>query len=314
MPPELERLQPVPLREAWPHEARDFSAWLSENLDALSEKLDFELTLVEKDKVVGSFVIDVLAEDEAGDYVVIENQLEKTDHDHLGKVITYMSSLDAKTGIWVTSEPRDEHRRAIDWLNKLSPIDYRFYLVRVETVKIGSSQPAPLFTVEAQPDPETKKRSKDIEDLAERHVLRRDFWTKLLAKAREKTNLHANISPSKQSWISTGGGRAGLSFNYTITRKNGGVELYIDKGKESDEINKRWFDFIFSHKAEIEQAFGDPLEWERLNERRASRIAKRYATGNLYDEATWAGVQDKMIDAMIRLEKVLRPYLKQLPS
>lgn len=314
MSPDLERLQPVPLREAWPHEARDFSVWLSENLDALSEKLDFELTFVERDKVVGSFIIDVLAEDEAGDHVVIENQLERTDHDHLGKVITYMSSLDAKTGIWVTSEPRDEHRRAIDWLNKISPIDYRFYLVKVQTVKIGGSQPAPLFTIEAQPDPETKKRSKDIEDLVERHVLRRNFWTQLISKAKDKTNLHTNISPSKQSWISTGGGRTGLAFSYTITKRNGGVELYIDKGKESDEINKRWFDFLQSHKVEIEQAFGEPLEWERLNERRASRIAKRFTTGNLYDEATWGPIQDKMIDAMVRLEKVLRPFIKQLPN
>ena len=102
----IARLEKVPLRKLWAHEAQSFTVWLSENLDFLSETLGFDVVLVQKEAAAGPFSADMLAEDPQGNYVIIENQLEKTDHDHLGKLITYMSNLEAKTAIWITSEPR----------------------------------------------------------------------------------------------------------------------------------------------------------------------------------------------------------------
>lgn len=306
------KLTKVPLREIWKNEAKDFSSWLAENIEVLSEKLDFSLSVVEKNKTIGSFFIDVLAEDEQGRPVIIESQLEKTDHDHLGKVVTYLSSMDAKTGIWITSRPRAEHKKAIEWLNEVTPVDVQFYLIKVEAVRIGKSEPAPLFTIVAKPEAEAKLRGEEKKKLARRHVLRKEFWEQLLKKAKRKTGLHSNISPGIWNWIGTGAGKSGLSFNYAITKKYGSCELYIDRGKGYLKLNKKRFDQLCAHRAEIEGNFGEKLEWERMDNKRASRIVKRFKGTGLYDENEWGKLQDKMINAMICLERALRSYIKDL--
>jgi len=146
---QISRLEPVSLRELWPNEARDFTTWLAENLDFLSEALGMDLSLVEQEASAGVFSADILAEDGNCNPVVIENQLERTDHDHLGKLITYLSNLDAKTAVWITAEPRPEHEKAVHWLNEVLPVDAAFYLVKVEAYCIDDSSPAPLFSVMA---------------------------------------------------------------------------------------------------------------------------------------------------------------------
>lgn len=140
------RMERVGIREVWKNEARDFTSWLFDNIDILGEKLNIKITVIEKEKKIGSFSADVIAEGSMGETVLIENQLEKTNHDHLGKLLTYVSNLEAKKAIWISKEPRSEHEKAIEWLNELSS-DIDFYLVKVEAYKIGDSDPAPKFTV-----------------------------------------------------------------------------------------------------------------------------------------------------------------------
>ena len=140
------KLTRIPLREVWPHEERDFSRWLAKNLDCLEECTGLSLSLIETEAITGDFAVDILAEDANGNLVVIENQLGRTDHDHLGKLLTYMANHEAKAAIWVTAQPRPEHERAIDWLNEMLPADTAFYLVQVEAIQIDQSAPAPLFT------------------------------------------------------------------------------------------------------------------------------------------------------------------------
>ncbi len=164
------RLERVPLRELWPDEARDFTPWLADNLDLLAEHLGLQLALVEQEASAGDFAVDIVAETEKGDTVVIENQLERTDHDHLGKLITYLSNLDAKVAIWITANPRAEHEKAVQWLNELAPADTAFYLVKVEAYRIEESPPAPLFTVVAGPSAESREIGSRKKELAERHI------------------------------------------------------------------------------------------------------------------------------------------------
>lgn len=307
------KLTKVPLREIWKNEAKDFSSWLADNIEVLNEAIDLKLSVVEKNHTVGSFFIDVLGEDDEGKAVIIENQLEKTDHDHLGKIITYLSSMDAKTAIWICSEPDKQHKRAIDWLNETAPADVRFYLVKMEAVKIGrGNDVAPLFTMIAKPERETKLIGKEKKHLAQRHILRKKFWEQLLAKAKKRIPLHANISPNIYCWVGAGGGKSGLSYNYVITKQFGGCELYIDRGKGYLKTNKKRFDILYSHKRQIEKIFGGELGWERLEGKRAARISKRFNGVGLYDENKWTELQEKMIDAMIRLEKSLKEYIKEL--
>ena len=126
----IEKLQRVALREVWKHEALDFTKWLEENIDVLNDVLDLSLSSAESEQSAGAFSVDVLAEDEAGNPVVIENQLEASNHDHLGKLITYLTAIEARTAVWIVANPRPEHVRAMSWLNESSTAS--FYLVKVK--------------------------------------------------------------------------------------------------------------------------------------------------------------------------------------
>jgi hypothetical protein len=303
------KLEPVPVRELWAHEERGFSAWLETNLDTLSEAIGVTLTDPQRELLAGNFQVDLVAEGENGDRVIVENQLEATDHDHLGKLITYITNLEAKAAIWITTAPRPEHVRAIQWLNETTPDDVAFFLVRLAAYRIAGSDPAPLFTVIVGPSAESKDFGKQKKELAERHVLRLKFWEQLLQRAKERSVLlHAQRSPTKDSWISAGAGlRAGVSFTYVVwMTEESSVELYIDTG-DTDE-NKGIFDGLYARKAEIEQAFGAALSWERLDNKRACRVRSVLREGGLVDEGKWAVIQDAMITAMDRLAKAVKPH------
>ena len=306
------KLKKIPLREIWKDEAKDFTTWLSENIDTLNEALEISLTVVERQKKVGEFYLDIVAEDIDGNLVIIENQLEKTDHGHLGQVITYISNLGAKIAIWITSNPRAEHIKAVSWLNESTTDDVSFYLVKIDAVQIGDSAPAPLFSVIVEPTEISKEVGKEKKEYAERHHLRKEFWTQLLDRAKQKTTLHSNITPPIYHWIGTGAGRSGVGYNYAITNEYGSAEVYLDRGKEYPNLNKERFDKLYGHKDEIEKAFGDKLSWERLDKKRASRIAFRFNGIGLRDKDHWPELQDKMIDAMIRLERAIKLFIKDL--
>lgn len=304
------RLVRVPLREVWKHEALDFTAWLRDNIDVLNDVIDTTVVNVEREQSAGTFSVDLVGEDDAGNPVVIENQLEKSDHDHLGKLITYLTALEAKTAVWIVADPRPEHVTAIAWLNQSTPAS--FYLLKVEAVRIGDSAAAPLLTRIVGPSSEGREVGETKKDIAERYVLRERFWTTLLARARSVTQLHASISPGQYSWIGTSAGRRGINFNYSVRQHDATVELYIDRGNQ--EENKAIFDRLFVDRTAIEATFGDELAWERLEARRACRIKASIPSGGYRDsEEQWPVTQDAMIQTMIRLEHALRPYIDQLP-
>lgn len=303
------RLERVPLREVWEHEAYDFTQWLQANIEALNEAIDLSLVNVDREHTAGSFSIDLVAEDEGGGTVIIENQLEKSNHDHLGKLITYLTGMGAKAAIWIVSDPRPEHVAAITWLNESGSAD--FYMVKVEAVRIGGSPAAPLFTLIVGPSRETKDVGQTKKNIAERYGIRKQWWSQLVERPGAK--LHAHISPSEYAWIGTSSGIRGLGLNYVVFQDETAAELYIDRGKDSEEENKAIFDQLYVHKTEIEKAFGGALSWERLDNRRASRIRYSQSGGGYRSpEEEWPKIQEAIVDAMNRLESALKPYLKQL--
>ena len=308
---DIGKLERVALREVWKNEAYDFTQWLENNIGVLNDALDLNLVNVDRERAAGSFSIDLVAEDEGGGTVIIENQLEKSNHDHLGKLVTYVTAMSAKTAIWIISDPRPEHVAAIAWLNESSSA--AFYMVKVEAVRIGDSPPAPLFTVIVGPSEESENVGLAKKDIAERYTIRKRWWTQLIQRSATITKLHAHITPSEYSWIGTSSGVRGLNFNYVVHRNECAAELYIDRGKDSEDENKAIFDQLFAHKEEIEKAFGAPLGWERLEGKRACRIRHAQTGGGYYSpEDQWPSLQDSIIRAMDRLERALRPYLKQL--
>ena len=306
----IEKIERLQLRDIWKHEAHDFTTWLYENIDVISNAIDLPLSNPEKEQQAGTFNVDIVAEDDSGNPVIIENQLEKSDHDHLGKLITYLTSFGAKNAIWIVSEPRPEHVQAISWLNESSSAN--FYLVKVEAIRIGDSSPAPLLTLVVGPSEEAKEVGGKKKEMAERNILRKKFWEQLLSKAKQRTSLHASITPQPYSWISAGAGKSGITYNYSITQHQTKVELYIDRGKECEEANKRIFDQIKSKQKQVEEVFGEPLDWESMEGRRACRISKSIQIGGWRDEEKWPDLHNKIIDAMCKLENALQEHVKKL--
>ena len=304
MTEKIGRLKKVSLREVWPNEPKHFTPWLAKNIDVLNNTIDLSLSIVEREHPAGDFSADLLAEDESGDYVIIENQLDRSDHDHLGKVITYLTTINAQAAIWIVANPRPEHIKAISWLNE--SYSASFYLIKLEAVQIGDSLPAPTLTLIVGSSEESQEIDETRKEFNERQLLRQRFWTQLLDRATEKTPLHANISPSQRPEIWTRIKR-GLHLGYGILQHGSSVSLYIDLGGDADS-NYVIFDTLEEAKGEIEEAFGESLEWRRLEAKRACRIKKQLSLGGYRDEEKWHEIQD----AMIRLDKALKSHIDKL--
>lgn len=308
---QIGKLKRVPLREVWKHEAYDFTQWLQENIDVLNDALDLNLVNVDREQTAGSFSIDLVAEDEGGGTVIIENQLEKSNHDHLDKLITYLTAMGAKAAIWIVSDPRPEHVAAVAWLNESSSA--AFYMVKVEAVRISESPAAPLFTLIVGPSAEAEQVGQTKKEIAERYGIRKRWWTQLVERSARVSKLHAHITPGEYSWIGTSSGIRGLNLNYVVNQDESSAELYIDRGKDAVDENKSIFDQLHASKYAVEKAFGGPLSWERLEGKRACRIRYTQLGGGYRSpEDRWPELQDGIISAMSKLEQALRPYLKQL--
>lgn len=306
-PTPIGKLQRVPLREVWKHEAYDFTQWLQQNLDVLNTALGLNLVNAEREQAAGSFSIDLVAEDDGGGTVVIENQLEKSNHDHLGKLITYVTAMQARTAVWIVSEPRPEHVAALNWLN--NGTDTAFYLVKVEAVRIGDSPAAPLLTVIVGPSEENSVRLQK-QELAERYGIRQLWWSQLIKRPGAK--LHSHITPGTYSWIGTSSGVRGLNLNYVVTQTDCAAELYIDRGKDAELENSAIFEQLQAHRADIDGQVPYSISWEPLDGRRACRLRITVPGGYRAPEAEWAGIHDNAIAAMNALNAALQPHLKKL--
>jgi hypothetical protein len=307
---DIGRLERVPLRHVWENEAKNFTHWLEKNTDLLGEVISVEFSDVEREQSAGNFNVDLIAKDLEGNTIVIENQLEKSDHDHLGKIITYAAALDAKMAIWVVSAPRPEHVAAITWLNESSTT--QFFMVKIEAVKIGTSDPAALFTLITGPSDEIEDIQKTKKDIADRYEIRKKWWTYLISHCKKLDALHKHLSPGSYSWMGTTSGIRGLIFKYTVTQHESGVEFYIDRGANSESENLDVYNAILGEKDSIENTFKSPLRWDILEGKRACRISYVLNGGYRRDESEWDDIQILTIKTMSRLEAALRPSLLTL--
>lgn len=277
----------------------------------MNEQLGFELTVVEREKSVGPFSVDILAKDSSGRSVIIENQLERTDHDHLGKLLTHLSNLDAKVAIWISSDPRPEHVTAIDYLNENVPSDTQFYLLKVQAFRIGKSDAAPLFTIESGPSEGRSAGGEIKKDLADKDKRRYDFFKQLLDQCKQKTNIFANVSPvGYQNWVNAGAGKAGLMWAFVAIEKSARVELFFCAA--TSEINQKRFEIMLAEKDNIEKSFGEPLLWEFKEGRKQQYIRSRCPIGGLEEESKWNLIQADLIDRLIRLENSVKNFIKKL--
>ncbi|MGA2150380.1 MAG: DUF4268 domain-containing protein, partial [Bryobacteraceae bacterium] len=266
---ELKRVDP---RSVWTDEARDFTPWLSENLGRLGEALSMELELKTREAPVGDFSCDLLARDlGTGRIVIIENQFGSTNHDHLGKIITYAAGLDAEAVVWIAEKIRDEHRQALEWLNRHSDA-VRYFGVMIEVMQIDTSPPAVNLKLVVFPNEWQRDVRESAEGTSTRAEAYRRYFQSLLDELREKHRFTNARVGQPQNWYTFRSGIPGVDYGTSFAQ--GGrvrAEIYIDFGDA--EANKAYFDRLYSHKEALESAFGESLTWERLDERRASRVA-----------------------------------------
>lgn len=309
---EIGRLTRVPLRQVWAHEAHDFTVWLQTNLDVLNEHLDFQLVSAEREQSTGSFYVDLVAEDGQGNTVVIENQLERTDHDHLGKLLTYLAAFESDTAIWIASEPRAEHIKAVAWLNDSSSAS--FYLFRVEAVQIGNSPPAPLLTPIVGPTVEGKRIASQKKEKSEAENTRYSYWTALLEVSASKTRLFSGLSPARGPYIQTTAGTAGLSYSYWVNKSDARIQLWIDKGKGHGELNTAIFEQLVAKRDQIDELAGASLIWDPMADARSAKIVRELpgSPGYAVNADEWAASMPAMVDAMDAFYRALDPHIKAL--
>jgi hypothetical protein len=304
--PRLGTLTRLDVRSIWPNEAKDFTPWLAQNLTALGEIVGMDLELQGQETPVGPFSLDVLARDLGRDrLVVIENQLELTDHDHLGKLLTYAAGHDAGAMIWIAKEIRDEHRQTLDWLNQHTDGKIEFFAVVVEVVQIDDSRPACTFKLVAFPNEWRKSaiESKEGGATSERGEAYRVFFQDLLDQLREKHRFTGARVGQPQNWYSFASGISGITYSFSFAHQGQvRAEVYIDRGEAGQ--NKALFDALQATREIIEREFGEALQWERLEDRRASRIAV-YRTGSIEDDTqSLQEIKAWAIDRLLRLKKV----------
>lgn len=314
--PDLGNIRIVEPREVWKNEAYDFTPWLAEHADQLSEAIGIPIEIDCTEKNVGDFNLDIYGTIEGTDKrVAIENQLEYSDHKHLGQLITYSAGLDASVIIWVTPYIRQEHKDAIDWLNDISGNEISFFLIRPEVLSIDSSKPAVRFIVEAEPS-DYMKQVKEFLGTEEgpRHRFRRQFWQEFLnhlaangyswAKKRKSTT---------DSWLFFAGGKSGVSVNIAIVKENHiRVEILLEK-KET-EINEKRYNILLEHKEKLEKALGTKdLSWEPLENKKSSRVAiyrEFYKDQALDNEEYKKELFDWLLNNLMKMRELTRYIFK----
>ncbi len=280
----LGKLKEVDLRQVWKHEALNFTQWLAkdENLALLSETLGIDINLIKTEADVGSFNVDILAEDSNGRKIVVENQLESTNHDHLGKIITYASGYDAEIIVWIVKDVRNEHKQAIDWLNEHTDEKINFFAVKIQALQIDDSNPAPYFQVVCKPNAWAKIMKSNTSALTERKLKLLEFWTALNEYLDNKSSKIKPQKPSAAHWntISIGTSKAHISITALGKEKKIGCEFYIPD-------NKDLYYYLEKHKTEIERIFGEELYWQELPNKKASRISVSRDNFDLYNNENW---------------------------
>lgn len=320
----LGRLERVDLRSVWANEAGAFTPWLAqeENLRLLGETVGLELELESQEKAVGPFRADILCKDTAQSdhWVLVENQLERTDHTHLGQLLTYAAGLKAATIIWIAEQFRDEHRAALDWLNEITDERFAFFGLELELWRISGSPAAPKFNVVSKPNEWTRTvqggvrvSADEITDHKQRQL---QFWTAFKQYIEENSNMVRCQKPLPQHWMNHAIGRSGFKLCSVVSSWNSEsnvkepeirAELIIEDRRHA----KAHFALLHEEQSEIEAAFGQPLTWHNPPNARMCRVFVR-RTSDFLNPANWSEQHEWLRLNLERLHQVFASRIRQL--
>jgi hypothetical protein len=324
-------------------EPYDLEPWLSTNPEIIGP----DIMIIGRQVKTKSGPIDLLGIDKSGNTVIIEIKRDELPRESLAQAIDYASDV-ADWTVERLGEVCSEYRgksfedafndafpevdaenvnlnntqrivlvgfsieasleRMVEWLSDSYGVNINAIVLSYVKTKSGNELLTKTSIISEEMEQERFQKPKKFK-LAERHLRRLEFWKQLLDRAKCKTNLHANVSPVKDNWVTAGAGRSGMGWSYAITMDKGSVELFIDRGPDRKDETDRIFEKILKDREKIEKEFGETLIWDRVEGRRVCRIKSLCEIGGLKDTALWDGIQEDMIDRMVRLEKVLRPIL-----
>ena len=298
------------LRTVWKHEAQDFSKWLAteDNLALLAEAVDLnEIVCAETESAVGGYSADIFAREDGTDRrIIIENQLENTNHDHLGKIITYAAGKDAEIIIWIVKKARDEHIQAVEWLNQHTDERIGFFLLEIELWRIGDSLPAPKFNVIERPNEWAKcLKSNNLTDLRQ---LQLEFWQAFINHAftsdykdGEINRRFSQRTPKASKWFTFRAGTTQYTIEFAVGKT---IQLYI-----LTTGDRPLYDKMKADKEKIELDIGFALEWcEDAEKRRKIAISR---DGGLESRDKWGEFFDWYCEMALTLDKVAKEYLKR---
>ena len=311
----LGTLKRLNVRKVWNNEFQDFTPWLAreENISLLGKTLGMDIEVESTEVAVGPYSADVLARDTAtGDYIIIENQLGKTDHDHLGKSITYASVLEAKTIIWIATQFTEEHCRAFEWLNDLTSEGVSFYAIQVELWQIDDSQPAVRFDVISKPTVITRQAAltKSSADLSETKKLQWEFWRAFSETLIKRKVVNTTQTPKPRNGFNIPLGKAGIHLSSIVDTWDNkiGIRVYI-----RHRYAEAALEHFFAEKKEIEETIGEPLLWDPNPEHKDKTIAL-YRAADISNKTNWPDYLDWLAEKTKLFRKAFMNRVKTIPA
>lgn len=313
----LGKLEKVDLHEIWKTEGQDFTPWLAreENLEMLGEVIEIELELEAQEKDVGPFRADILCKNTSDDsLVLIENQIEKTDHRHLGQIMTYAAGLQSVVIVWVASKFTEEHRKALDWLNDITDEKFSFFGLEVELWKIGDSPAAPKFNIVSQPNNWGKTvaqaaKNLDSQETSETKGLQYRYWQNFIYYLENSSSKLRRQTPSPKHWLTFSIGRSGFHVNAllnTVTNRIGVELVIVDKDGE-----KSFYHLIAEDKEAIEREMGSVLEWKENQEKTQSKVAL-FKNFNPSEESIWPSQHEWLKNTLEKFDAVFRQRIRNI--
>lgn len=299
---ELGKLEKIELREVWRHEALDFTRWLArkENIALLSKEIGIDIEVIETEMSVGRYNVDIYARDtESNKKIVIENQLENTNHDHLGKMLVYAAGLDADIAIWIVKDVNEEHRQAVEWLNDNSFEKINIFLVKVELWQIDNSPIAPKFQVICEPNNWAKVlKQQSKENVSDLELKQMEYWQGFVDYAKSKDKTYISQRPSIYNWyvIRIGSSDYKIKLVHSVNSDMIRCQLEIF----NDEIYKK----LEQYRTEIDNKING-LEWEYLEDRKVNRISRNNSSKDNASSYVW------LLDMVDRFKEVFLDYLNK---
>ncbi len=310
----LGRLEKLDLRTYWKKEATDFTPWLAkeENIQLLSDTIGIELEVQSQEESVGPFSADILCKDTINDhFVLIENQLEKTDHTHLGQLMTYAAGLDAVTIIWIAQKFTEEHRAALDWLNRITDETFTFFGIEIELYKIGDSLSAPMFNIVSKPNDWTKqvKRSTTSQPATDTKLLQQEFWQGLKDFMEAKKSFVKMQNPLLQHWTNVAIGRSNFHLSASVNSRDSSINIWLNiMGEQAKENYDKLYETAYENSL---TEINTDLVWDKMDGRKMSAVMLK-APSDFTDKNDWNNQFQWFKDNLERFTEYFKPKVANL--